>query len=84
MLFRSAIKHASAQKAENLLISVRVEHTNQDIIDGVFAAFHDGRAKCIQTLEFLFEDENSIVLTREQIDGQEFEAVLLNHKRQLN
>ena len=81
---QSAIKHASVQKAENLLISVRLEHTTQAIIEGIFAGFQLGRARWIQKLEFLFENETSVVLTRKEIDGQEFGIILENHKRQLN
>ena len=72
---QNAIKSASKQKAENVLIYL-LKNEVQDVIDGLIAAFQQGRGKTLQKVDLLFPNRVLIQLLVEEIRNDTFEEPL--------
>jgi hypothetical protein len=69
---QNAIKQASAQGRENVLIELNAAYKIADVINGLKAAFQPGRAKSIQQVDLMLPDGQIINFTADQLRNYSF------------
>lgn len=69
---QNAIKQASAQGRENVLIELNAAYKISDVINGLKAAFQPGRAKSIQQVDLMFPDGQVANFTVYQLRDHSF------------
>ncbi|MGI4734922.1 MAG: hypothetical protein ACRYG7_07050 [Janthinobacterium lividum] len=69
---QNAIKQASAQERENVLIELDAAYKVSDVINGLKAAFQPGRAKSIQQVDLMLPDGQTVNFTAAQLLDRSF------------
>ena len=69
---QNAIKQASAQGRENVLIALNATYNVSDVVNGLRAAFQPGRAKSIKQVDLMLPDGQTINFTANQLRDRSF------------
>jgi hypothetical protein len=69
---QNAIKQASAQGRENVLIELNATYRVSDVVNGLRAAFQPGRAKSIKQVDLMLPDGQTINFTADQLRDRSF------------
>ncbi|RZK40707.1 MAG: hypothetical protein EOO61_06365 [Hymenobacter sp.] len=69
---QNALKQASAQGREKVLIELSAAYKIADVVNGLKAAFQPGRAKSIQQVDLMLPDGQTINFTADQLRNHSF------------
>lgn len=69
---QNAIKQASAQGRENVLIALKATYKVSEVVNGLKAAFQPGRAKSIQQVDLMLPDGQTVNFTADQLRDHSF------------
>ena len=69
---QNAVKQASAQGRENVLIELRATYRISDVVNGLKAAFQPGRAKSIRQVDLMLPDGQTVNFTADQLRDHSF------------
>jgi hypothetical protein len=69
---QNAIKQASAQGRDNVLIELNTTYQVFDVINGLRAAFQSGRAKSVKQVDLMLPDRQTINFTADQLRDHSF------------
>lgn len=69
---QNALKQASAQGRENVLIALKATYKLADVVNGLKAAFQPGRAKSIQQVDLMLPDGQTLNFTVDQLRDHSF------------